>query len=170
MRCHAAVIASAHGQVAWIFRRRFRPPRTRRPAECSTRYRSVLGSALARSPSRARSLSQASRICPVIAAVSHAALIPKSKDVISSRLRAVFDVHDGAFLLGIVRGGRGYLAPSITEMTGVFGARAACGDAVGCGVVDGAWGRRGSGRAGGPVPGFPELGGEVAEHGEVVCP
>jgi len=33
MRCHAAVIASAHGQVAWIFRRRFRPPRTRRAAE-----------------------------------------------------------------------------------------------------------------------------------------
>ena len=37
MRCHAAVIASAHGQVAWIFRRRFRPPRTSRPAACSTR-------------------------------------------------------------------------------------------------------------------------------------
>ncbi len=37
MHCHAAVIASAHGQVAWIFRRRFRPPRTSRPAECSTR-------------------------------------------------------------------------------------------------------------------------------------
>src|SRR5450755_1245533 len=33
MRCHAAVIASAHGQVAWIFRRRFRPPRTSRAAE-----------------------------------------------------------------------------------------------------------------------------------------
>src|ERR1700689_4701915 len=33
IRCHAAVIASAHGQVAWIFRRRFRPPRTRRAAE-----------------------------------------------------------------------------------------------------------------------------------------
>ena len=27
MRRHAAVIASAHGQVAWIFRRRRRPPR-----------------------------------------------------------------------------------------------------------------------------------------------
>ena len=37
MRCHAAVIASAHGQVAWIFRRRRRPPRTRRAAACSTR-------------------------------------------------------------------------------------------------------------------------------------
>ena len=37
IRCHAAVIASAHGQVAWIFRRRFRPPRTSRAAECSTR-------------------------------------------------------------------------------------------------------------------------------------
>ena len=36
-RCHAAVIASAHGQVAWIFRRRFRAPRTRRAAACSTR-------------------------------------------------------------------------------------------------------------------------------------
>src|SRR6266568_1893003 len=32
MRCHAAVIASAHGHVAWIFRRRRRPPRTRRAA------------------------------------------------------------------------------------------------------------------------------------------
>jgi hypothetical protein len=90
--------------------------------------------------------------------------------VISSRFRAVFDVRDGGFLPGVVRGGRGYLAPSITEMTGVLGARAACGDAVGCGVVDGSRGRRGSGRAGGPVPGVPELGGEVAEHGEVVCP
>jgi len=37
MRCHAAVIASAHGQVAWIFRRRFRPPRTSRAAAWSTR-------------------------------------------------------------------------------------------------------------------------------------
>ena len=37
MRCHAAVIASAHGQVAWIFRRRRRPPRTSRAAEWSTR-------------------------------------------------------------------------------------------------------------------------------------
>ena len=37
IRCHAAVIASAHGQVAWIFRRRRRPPRTRRAAACSTR-------------------------------------------------------------------------------------------------------------------------------------
>jgi hypothetical protein len=36
MRCHAAVIASAHGQVAWIFRRRRRPPRTSRAAEWST--------------------------------------------------------------------------------------------------------------------------------------
>ena len=37
IRCHAVVIASAHGQVAWIFRRRFRPPRTSRAAACSTR-------------------------------------------------------------------------------------------------------------------------------------
>ena len=37
IRCHAAVIASAHGQLAWIFRRRRRPPRTRRAAACSTR-------------------------------------------------------------------------------------------------------------------------------------
>ena len=37
IRCHAAVIASAHGQVAWIFRRRFRPPRNQPAAACSTR-------------------------------------------------------------------------------------------------------------------------------------
>ena len=37
MRCHAAVIAWAHGQLAWIFRRRRRPPRTSRAAACSTR-------------------------------------------------------------------------------------------------------------------------------------
>jgi len=37
IRCHAVVIASAHGQVAWIFRRRRRPPRTSRAAACSTR-------------------------------------------------------------------------------------------------------------------------------------
>jgi hypothetical protein len=73
MRCHAAVIASAHGQEAWIFRRRRRPLRTSRAAACSTR-RSVFGSALARSPSRASSFSQASRICPVFEAVSHAPL------------------------------------------------------------------------------------------------
>ena len=45
--------------------------------------RSVFGSARARSPSRARSLSQASRICPVIEAVSQAALIPKSKEEVA---------------------------------------------------------------------------------------
>ena len=37
MRCHAAVMAAAQGQVAWIFRRRRRPPRTSRAAACSTR-------------------------------------------------------------------------------------------------------------------------------------
>ena len=37
MRCHAVVIASAQGQVAWIFRRRRRPPRASRAAACSTR-------------------------------------------------------------------------------------------------------------------------------------
>src|SRR5258708_24983726 len=77
--CHAAVIASAHGQVAWIFRQRRPPPPPSPAAACSTRYRSVFGSALARSPSKARSLSQASRICPVIEAGSHAALVPESK-------------------------------------------------------------------------------------------
>jgi hypothetical protein len=53
MRCQAAAIAAAQGQVAWIFRRRRRPRRTSRAAACRTR--SVLGSALARSPSRASS-------------------------------------------------------------------------------------------------------------------
>ena len=42
--------------------------------------RSVLGSALARSPSRASSLSQASRIEAIMEAVSQAALTLKSKD------------------------------------------------------------------------------------------
>ena len=37
MRCHAVVMASAHGQDAWIFRWRRRPPRTSRAAACSTR-------------------------------------------------------------------------------------------------------------------------------------
>jgi hypothetical protein len=37
MRCQAVVMASAHGQVAWIFSRRRRPPRTRWAAACSTR-------------------------------------------------------------------------------------------------------------------------------------
>src|SRR5260370_36707781 len=37
MRCHAVVIASAHGHVAWIFRQRRRPPRTSRAAACRTR-------------------------------------------------------------------------------------------------------------------------------------
>jgi hypothetical protein len=90
--------------------------------------------------------------------------------VISSRLRAVFDVRDAGSFGCIARGGRGYLAPSITEMTGGFSARAACGDAVGCGVVDGTGRRRRRDRGGGPVPGLLELVGEVAEHSEVVCP
>ena len=37
MSRQAVVIASAHGQVAWIFRCRFRPPRTSRAAACRTR-------------------------------------------------------------------------------------------------------------------------------------
>jgi Transposase DDE domain group 1 len=57
--------------------------------------------------------------------------------VTSSHPPPVFDVHDATAIRRIARGGRGYLAPSITQMTGRFGARAACGDAVGCGVMDG---------------------------------
>lgn len=37
MHAQAVVMAWAHGQAAWIFRRRCRPPRTRRAAACSTR-------------------------------------------------------------------------------------------------------------------------------------
>jgi hypothetical protein len=37
MRFHAVVIASAHGQVAWIFRRRRRPLHASRAAACRTR-------------------------------------------------------------------------------------------------------------------------------------
>ena len=37
MRCHAVVMAWAHGQDAWIFRYRRRPPRTSRAAACSSR-------------------------------------------------------------------------------------------------------------------------------------
>ena len=57
--------------------------------------------------------------------------------VISSHPPPVFDVQDVTAICRVARGGRGYLAPSITQMTGGFGARAACGDAVGCGVMDG---------------------------------
>ena len=57
--------------------------------------------------------------------------------VIFSHPPPVFDVHDATAIRRVARGGRGYLAPSITQMTGGFGARAACGDAVGCGVMDG---------------------------------
>ena len=57
--------------------------------------------------------------------------------IISSHPPPVFDVHDATGICRVARGGRGYLAPSITQMTGGFGARAACGDAVGCGVMDG---------------------------------
>lgn len=57
--------------------------------------------------------------------------------VISSHPPPVLDVHDATAIRRVARGGRGYLAPSITQMTGGFGARAACGDAVGCGVMDG---------------------------------
>jgi len=57
--------------------------------------------------------------------------------IISSYLPPVFDVHDATAVRRAARGGRGYLAPSIRQMTGGFGARAACGDAVGCGVMDG---------------------------------
>jgi len=57
--------------------------------------------------------------------------------IISSRPPAIFDVQDATAIRRVARGGRGYLAPSITQMTGGFGARAACGDAVGRGVMDG---------------------------------
>ncbi len=57
--------------------------------------------------------------------------------VISSHPPPVFDVHDASAIRRVARGGRGYLAPSITQVTGGSGARAACGDAVGCGVMDG---------------------------------
>src|ERR1019366_7009459 len=67
--------------------------------------RSVWGSALARSPSRASSLSQASRICPVIEAVSHAALIPKSKE----------EMADSAVLPGADR----ILDPGVDPVGGV---------------------------------------------------
>ena len=56
---------------------------------------------------------------------------------ISSHPPPVFDVQDATAIRRVTRGGRGYLAPSITQMTGGFGARAACGDAVGRGVMDG---------------------------------
>jgi hypothetical protein len=44
--------------------------------------------------------------------------------VISSHPPPVFDVHDAAAIRRVARGGRGYLAPSITQMTG--GVRCAC--------------------------------------------
>ena len=105
MRCHAAVIASAQGQVAWIFRCAARPPRTSRAAACSTRYRSVFGSALARSPSRASSFSQASRMQAVIEAVSQAALILKS--------------WEGKWPAGVLPGPDGVLDPGLDPVRGV---------------------------------------------------
>ena len=57
--------------------------------------------------------------------------------VISSHPPPVFDVQDATAIRRVARGGRGCLAPSITQMTGGFGACAACGDAVGRGVMDG---------------------------------
>jgi hypothetical protein len=57
--------------------------------------------------------------------------------IISSHPSPVFDVQDATAIRRVARGGRGYLAPSSTQMTGGFDARAACGDAVGCGVMDG---------------------------------
>jgi hypothetical protein len=73
----------------------------------------------------------------MFAARTQPALTCQVFDVISSRLPPVFDVHDAMAIRRGARGGRGYLAPSITQMTGGFGARAACCDAVGCGVMDG---------------------------------
>ena len=81
----------------------------------------------------------------IAAQASQAALAGKTPDVISSHPPRVFDVHDATAIRRVARGGRGYLASSITQMTGGFGARAACGDAGGCGVMDG------SGRYGDPV-------------------
>ena len=58
IRCHAAVIASAHGQLAWIFRRRRRPPRTRTGRGIQHSVPQCFGSALARSPSSASNLTR----------------------------------------------------------------------------------------------------------------
>ena len=71
-------MSSAQGQVAGIFSRRWRPPRTSFPAACRTRYRKVFGSALARSPSRAMSRSQDSKAAAIEATASHAEFIAKS--------------------------------------------------------------------------------------------
>jgi len=72
-RCQAVTIASAHGQVVAIFRRR--APRTSRAAAWKIRYRRVLGSALARSLSRAISSSQAIRQAAISAAANQALFI-----------------------------------------------------------------------------------------------
>jgi hypothetical protein len=58
---------SGPGQVPWMRSRRRRPPRVSRAAACRMR-RKVFGSALAGVPSRASSLSQASRVAAVRAA------------------------------------------------------------------------------------------------------
>ena len=82
--CHAAVIASAQGQVAWIFAA---PP----PAAHQRGRRQdpvtqlILGSAVAKSPSRASSLSQASRDRGDQAAVSQAALTVPSAALLAAQ-------------------------------------------------------------------------------------
>jgi hypothetical protein len=62
IRCHALVMASAGGQFAAILGRFTASAVHQRSRHAEPLYRSVLGSALVRLPSRAKSLSQASRI------------------------------------------------------------------------------------------------------------
>jgi hypothetical protein len=136
-RVMAVVICAVQGQVAARRSRRRRPPRTTRPAQVNRRSRSRLGSHRRASPVRASICVQASRSQASATISHHTWFWSKPCRVISSHPPPVFDVHDATAIRRVARGGRGYLAPSITQMTGGFGARAACGDAVGCGVMDG---------------------------------
>lgn len=66
------------GRVTGIRKRRRRPPRVRREAKCSSRYRSFIGSAVASSPSSSRTRVQASGSIAARLSSSQTALTAKS--------------------------------------------------------------------------------------------
>src|SRR6266545_2439298 len=91
--------------------------------------------------------------------------------VLLSPMEGVHDVQHKSQAARSLRGGGGYLPPSVTEILGRFGAGAAGGGGwlVG-GVVDGARRGRWSARADRAVPGLPHGYREIAEHGQGVRP
>jgi hypothetical protein len=108
---------SGRCRVRWPGPRRAVRAATSMRSRRSVAPRALAQARLARDPAR-------SKLWLMAAQASQAALAGNVPEVISSRPPPVFDVQDATAIRRVARGGRGYLAPSIMQMTG--GIRCAC--------------------------------------------